>query len=131
MQETLQQQQLYNSWEEQWQFAKPLIAKAVKYQDLYTLEDIECKIREGYFLLWVHKNSAMVTECVEFPQMRTINILFCGGKYKELEDIFPHIIDFCKKAGIKRMYGGGRKSWTRKIAKHWGWKDEYAISKDI
>ena len=47
-------------WEVQWQRCKPLLVKAMKYQDTYTIEDIEDKIRNGIALLWPGKKSAMV-----------------------------------------------------------------------
>ena len=66
-------------WESEWVRCKPYIEKAVKYQDSYTIEDIEDKIREGIFLLWAGKTSAYVTEFVVFPQYTAMNLLFCGG----------------------------------------------------
>ena len=43
-------------WEIEWERCKPYIAKAVKYQDSYTIEDIEDKIRHGIFHLWLAKS---------------------------------------------------------------------------
>ena len=131
MQEQSAQQQSFNEWESKWKFAKPFIEKAVKRQDLYSIDDIECRIRDGVFLLWVGKKSAMVTECIEFPQMKTMNLLFCGGNYQELESMIPSIVAFAKACGIKRLHGGGRLGWLRKISKELGFKSEYVISKDI
>lgn len=117
-------------WESEWVRCKPYIEKAVKYQDSYTIEDIEDKIREGIFLLWAGKTSAYVTEFVIFPQYTAMNLLFCGGNYKELEAMLPHIEEYARKCGVKRLYGGGRKGWTRKL-KHLGFETEYLIRKDL
>ena len=57
------------------------------------------------------KNSAMVTEFVIFPQNKAMNLLLCGGDYKELEEMLPSIEAF--EAGCKRLYGGGRKGWLQ------------------
>jgi hypothetical protein len=62
--------------------------------------------------------------------MKAMNILFCGGDYKELEEMLPYIEEFAKKAGIKRLYGGGRKGWIRKI-KHLGFEHRILIKKDL
>ena len=48
----------------------------------------------------------------------------------ELEQMLPSIEAFAKAAGIKRLYGGGRKGWIRKI-KHLGFETEYLIRKDL
>ena len=52
-----------------------------------------------------------------------MNLLFCGGKYEELEAMLVSIETFAKAIGIKRLYGGGRKGWLRKI-EHLGFKQE-------
>ena len=89
-------------WEIEWERCKPYIAKAVKYQDSYTIDDIEDKIRHGLFHLWPGKESAFVTEIIIFPQNKAMNLLFCGGNYKEIEEILESIEIFAKNAGIKR-----------------------------
>ena len=124
------QKAIKESWQEEWIRTKPLIAKAVKHQDAYTIDDIEDKIREGIFLLWASKNSAFVTEFVVFPQHTAMNLLFCGGDYKELEEMMPSFEQFAKHFGCKRIYGGGRKGWLRKI-KHLGFEQEYLVRKEL
>jgi len=117
-------------WEIQWDRCKPLLVKAMKYQDTYTIDDIEDKIRHGVALLWPGEKSAMVTELIPFPQMLSMNILVFGGNFKEFEKMLKHIETFAKEAGVKRLYGGGRKGWIRK-AKHLGIKQEVLLSKDL
>ncbi len=117
-------------WEVEWDRCKPYIAKAVKHQDSYTIDDIEDKIRQGIFHLWPGKKSAYITEFVIYPQLKAMNVLFCGGDYKELEAMLPSIEAFAKQAGIQRLYGGGRKGWTRKL-KHLGFKQDYIVRKDL
>jgi hypothetical protein len=58
------------AWEIEWERCKPYIAKAVKHQDSYTIDDIEDKIRGGIFHLWPGKKSAYITEFVMFPQLK-------------------------------------------------------------
>ena len=97
------QKAIKKSWKEDWIRCKPYIAKAIKYQDNYTIKDIEDKIEEGIFLLWAGKNSAFVTEFVVFPQNTAMNLLFCGGNYQELEAMLPHIKDYmavAEKVGL-------------------------------
>ena len=102
----------------------------MKYQDTYTIDDIEDKIRNGIALLWPGKKSAMVTEIIPFPQMLSMNILVFAGNFKEFEEMLKHIETYAKEAGIKRLYGGGRKGWIRKV-KHLGFKPEVLLSKDL
>ena len=113
-------------WQEQWERSKPYIERAMKYQDLYTIDDVCSKIEDGSFLLWPGTRSAMVTEFVDFPQKRVCNLIFCGGDYKELKEITDHVEIFAKKMNCSALYGGGRKGWLKKI-KHLGWRSEYVI----
>ena len=117
-------------WEIEWDRCKPYIAKSIKYQDSYTIDDVEDKIRHGIFHLWPGKKSALVTEIIPFPQMLSMNILVFAGNFKEFEEMFKHIETYAKKAGIKRLYGGGRKGWLKKIS-HLGFKSEHLISKEL
>ncbi len=126
-----QQSKILEPWEIEWQRCKPWIEKAVKHQDMYSIEDVEEQIRKGIFALWPGKNSAIITEIVVFPQIKTLNILFCGGDYSELQSIVDTSIEqFAKQLGIKRLYGGGRKGWLRKL-KGKGWISENLISKEL
>tara|TARA_R110000796_G_scaffold69839_1_gene159018 strand:- start:4330 stop:4722 length:393 start_codon:yes stop_codon:yes gene_type:complete len=117
-------------WKEKWIFAKPLIKAALKHTDCYNLKDVEEGIKNGVFHLWVGEKSAMITEIIEYPQLRAINLLFCGGDYKELQSMLPSIEQFGKHFGCKRLYGGGRKGWLRKL-KPLGFVQEYMIRKEI
>ena len=47
-----------------------------------------------------------------------------------LVEMLPSIEFFAKSAGCKRLYGGGRKGWLKKI-KHLGFEDAYLIKKDL
>jgi hypothetical protein len=117
-------------WKEKWIFAKPLIKEALKHTDCYNLQDVEEGIKNGVFHLWVGEKSAMITEMIEYPQLRAINLLFCGGDYEELQSMLPSIEQFAKHFGCKRLYGGGRKGWLRKL-KPLGFVQEYMIRKEI
>lgn len=132
MPEFLKQSQFKNipGLKEQWIFAKPYIEDALRFDDLYKIEDVTCKIEDGTFLLWTGKQSAIISEFIEFPRKKTCNILFCGGDFNEIVEITNTIEEFCRLCGVSRLYGGGRKGWTRKL-KHLGWKNEYLISKEL
>ena len=117
-------------WELQWDYCKQFIEPALKHQDSYTIDDIEDKIRHGFFHLWPGKESAFVTEIVRLPQITIMNLMFCGGNYEELEQMLTSIEAFAKAIGVKRLYGGGRKGWIRKI-KHLGFQEENLIFKDL
>ena len=117
-------------WEMQWIRCKPYIEEAIETQDSYTIKDVEDKISNGLFHLWAGKESALVTEFVIFPKHKVLNLLFCGGDYNELTEMLPSIEAFAKAAECKRLYGGGRKGWSRKL-KHLGFEEEHMIRKEL
>ena len=125
-----QQQQSKEDWEIEFDRLEHHIKRALQHQDMYNLTDIKEKIRLGMFHIWGGKDSVMITEFVEYPQLKALNLLFCGGNYKELEAMMPSFEKFAKNFGCKRIYGGGRKGWLRKI-KHLGFQQEYLIKKEL
>jgi len=130
-QETLQPPQRFKEeWEEKWVFAKPYIEEALRHTDCYNIEDVEDHIRQGIFHLWIGEKSAMITEIISYPRLKAMNLLFCGGDYKELQSMLPSMEQFAKHFGCTRLYGGGRKGWIRKI-KHLGFVQEYMIRKEL
>ena len=124
------QQQSKEHWEIEFDRLEHHIKRALKHQDMYNLSDIKEKIHQGMFHIWGGKNSVMITEIVEFPQVKVLNLLFCGGDYKELEAMMPSFVQFAKHFGCKRIYGGGRKGWLRKI-KHLGFEQAYMVRKEL
>jgi hypothetical protein len=72
----------------------------------------------------------LVTEFVIFPKHKVLNLLFCGGDYNELVEMLPSIEAFARAAECKRLYGGGRKGWSRKL-KHLGFEEEHMIRKEL
>ena len=117
-------------WEMQWIRCKPYIEEALRYQGSYTIDHVEDKISNGLFHLWAGKESALVTEFVIFPKHKVLNLLFCGGDYNELVEMLPSIEAFARAAECKRLYGGGRKGWSRKL-KHLGFEEEHMIRKEL
>ena len=117
-------------WEMQWNRCKHWIEDALEYQDSYTIDHVEDKISRGLFHLWAGKRSALVTEFVIFPNHKVLNLLFCGGDYNELVEMLPSIEAFARAAECKRLYGGGRKGWSRTL-KHLGFEEEHMIRKEL
>lgn len=117
-------------WEVQWERCKPLIEKAIEYQDSYTIDDVEAKIGNGIALLWPGKETAIVTEFVVFPNKKVLHILCIAGKYEEVEEIYKSIENYAREMGIDKITGSGLKGWLRKV-KHLGFKQEYMISKEL
>jgi|ETN02SMinimDraft_2_1059926.scaffolds.fasta_scaffold52835_3 hypothetical protein len=119
-----------------WVWCKPLIEKCLKYQNEYDIIDIEQAIKNGKFMLWPHptsKQSCFVTEIIEFPRYRAMNLIFCAGSWNELEEILINGIEpFARFSSVKKLFGGGRKGWIKALQrKNLGFKKEHIISKEL
>jgi len=120
------------AWEIHWQWCKPLIETCLKYQEEYCIMDIYEGIATGKLMLWPHPNqqSCIVTELVDFPQYRAMNLLFLAGNMSDCEDILEAVTTFARIAECKKIFGGGRKGWQRYAKRH-GFKQEHIISKTL
>ena len=63
--------------------------------------------------LWITPGgSAAITEVVEFPLLKALNIFLVGGDLRELRDLEPKLINYAISIGCKRITGGGRDGWS-------------------
>mgnify|MGYP003139233869 FL=1 len=85
-------------------------------------------------MLWPHplkdQQAVIVTELVEFPQYRAMNLLFLAGKMSDCEEILEAVTTFARIAECKKLFGGGRQGWSRYAKRH-GFKKEHIISKEL
>jgi len=99
---------------------------------MYNISNVREFIETGRFQLFPHHNqqSCFVTELVIYPQSKALNLIFCAGRFEDLEEMLPSIESFAKHFGATKLYGGGRKGWIRST-KRLGFEPEFIISKEI
>lgn len=133
-QEASQPQQLFKEeWEIHWQWCKPLVEQCLKYQEEYDILDVEEGIATGKLMLWPYPNqqsAVIITELVDFPQYRGMNLLFLAGDMSRCEELLEAVTTFARIAECKKLFGGGRPGWKRYATRH-GFKNEHIISKDL
>lgn len=102
------------SSQSEWDRCTPWIAAALEFDPGHDLADAKAKVMAGEAQFWPGINSAIVTEVVETPKLRSLHIWLVGGDLKELvEDMLPVLTDFAKRAGCTKMSVAGRKGWER------------------
>ena len=134
-QETSPQPQSHRqAWQDHWEWCKPLVSSCLKYQEEWDILDVERGIATGRLMLWPHpskdQQAVIVTELVEFPQYRAMNLLFVAGKMSDCEEILEAVTTFARIAECKKIFGGGRVGWSRYATRH-GFKKEHIISKTL
>ncbi len=98
----------------EWNRCAPWLQAALEYDQCHDLSDVKAKVLADECQFWPGLKSAIVTEVIDTPKVRSLHIWLVGGDLKELvSDMLPVITDFAKRAGCSRMSVAGRKGWER------------------
>ena len=78
-------------------------------------DDILRGLMCGDYLLWALKNSAIVTEFIEYKsaKKKTLHFFLVGGDLDELLEVEPKICEWGKAQGCTRVSWAGRKGWEK------------------
>lgn len=102
----------------------------------HTYEDVVEMIAAGRAVLWSGPASVCVTEIIEYPQKRILNVFLAGGEapgvLPEMEKILPIILDWAKGQGCQQAIFTGRKGWEKTFLARTGWDFPLVMaSKDL
>jgi hypothetical protein len=114
-----------------WVDIETYIEGAAKYtHGRYTADDIRQTFKEGGQQLWIAYDDkiygAVITEIVEYPQMRALIMHFTGGiellKWKD--EMLSVLRSFAKDANCKTIESFGRTGWKKVFSKD-GFKSKF------
>jgi hypothetical protein len=114
-----------------WADIESYIEGAAKYtHGRYTADDIRQTFKEGGQQLWIAYDDkiygAVITEIVEYPQMRALIMHFTGGielpKWKD--SMLSVLRSFAKDANCKTIESFGRTGWKKIFSKD-GFKSKF------
>lgn len=108
------------------------IAAALAYSGgTHTPEDVAGGILAGTLQLWPAEKGCLVTEIVDFPRKRVLNIFLAAGDMRQVLDMNDDVAAWAKAQGCTAMTAYGRKGWER-VARRFGWTSPHTfISKEI
>lgn len=89
------------------------IEAALKVYDTHDFEDIVVGVVGGRFDFWSAPDGCIVTEFLEFPKYRALNVFLVGGNLKTVMKMRKTIEAFGKETGCRKLTGSGRKGWAR------------------
>jgi hypothetical protein len=96
---------------------RPFIEGALCYcGGTHEWDDIVYLVRRRLAQFWPGERAALVTEVINTPCQRYLNIWLVGGELEEILAIEPHIINFAREQGCTRVIANGRKGWERVLA---------------
>jgi len=86
----------------------------------HELADVAQALRMGKAQYWSNGGAAIVTELLQFPQLRTVNYWLVGGELRSALALSPRIEDWAREQGCVRAVALGRKGWAPHLIER-GW----------
>ena len=83
--------------------------------------DIYEGLYKGTMQLWPAKDSCLVTEIINYPKKKVLNVFLGGGDLTEILSMHDDVISWAKQQGCTALNMTGRFGWKKPLAKH-GWK---------
>lgn len=107
---------------EQFERCKPHIEAALEYTGgTHDLIDIYEGLYKGTMQLWPAEKSCLVTEIINYPKMKCLNIFLGGGDLTEIMSMHEDVIRWAKDQGCSALNMTGRFGWKKPLLKY-GWK---------
>lgn len=108
------------------------IEDALKYaDDSHSFADIKAAVERGELQFWPGVHSVIITEVVEFPRYKALNLFLAGGKLWELDAMLPEVEKFAEVVGADRITLNGRKGWTRSFVAQRGYREKSVVMEKI
>lgn len=108
-------------------YEKHIRAALKEFGDVLSYEDVLQKIEQGEMKPWFGSDSVIVTESVDLPQAKLLNIALAGGNLEELELMLSDIEIWAKENGYKRISLIGRLGWSKSFLKNKEYKAKWII----
>lgn len=88
--------------------------------------DIVRGVHDFRMQLWANDKAAAITEIIDFPQKRVLNVFLAGGDMDHLMDMLDSAKAWGKGEGCSEIIMSGRKGWLRVLDKQ-GWSDKFSV----
>lgn len=87
----------------------------------HTFEDVRAAVAAGRMQFWPGVKSVIITEILENPRYKALNLFLAGGNLAELERMTPLVLDWGRDQGCSRAMFLGRSGWERTFLTRTGW----------
>lgn len=101
----------------EWARCRPWIEAALAVNPFYSIEWVEEQIASGEMTFWAGPHAAAVTEFINYPNGKALNMFAVGGESNQAMDELlrtfePSLATWAKLAGCKWMIGFAREGWA-------------------
>lgn len=112
--------------QDEWTRCRGWIVAALADNQFFSIEYVEAEIARGEMTLWPGKRGAAITEFVNYPKGRALNIFAVGGESNAsmqelLETVEPCLVTWALAGNCKWIMGHGRHGWQR-VGKRLGYR---------
>ncbi len=98
-----------------WRKVRPLLDKALKRSDEYSLSDVLHFAHSGLWQMWHGDHCVAFTRIANYPQHTALIIILAAGELEEIIDLEPHVSDWGRQQGCKYVEIYGRRGWSRAL----------------
>jgi len=92
----------------------------------FALHDIVEGLEEGRFQLFWNSGGMAVTEVIQCPQKRYLNIFLAAGEMKAVLKLHRKVEKFAREMECNFMQASARKGWE-KFNPEYGWKTTHTV----
>ena len=120
-----------------WTRSRPWIEAALANDGFYDIGYLERGIADGSMRLWAGRDCAAVTEFIDYPLVKVLNVFAGGGvsgkALTELtREIEPKIVDWAKANGARKIIGFGSHEGWKPVCERMGYRHLWTVmQKDI
>ena len=108
------QDPLTTSFLAEFQRCREWIKNALKFAHYsHSPEDVLIMCQKGDAQFWSFKDSAIITEIIDYPKRRVLRFWLAGGKLKTLLEVEKKIIHWSKFYSCEGVEINGRRGWER------------------
>lgn len=101
------------------------IENALAYAEgTHTFDDIVHMVVTGRLMWWPLSRGFMVTEVVEYPRAKHLNVFLAGGDLDEIRDTQEQLVLVAKLAGCTALSLSGRRGWVKALTQL-GWQESH------
>ena len=102
-------------------YARKLARLLERMGDVFTVSDILAAIAEGKMQSFAEGDSWAITQVIQFPRARMLEILVAIGDLDECRILHDRILQYAKDNDISLIQAYGRRGWLGDARSH-GWK---------
>ncbi len=111
-----------------WRKVKPLLEKALKRSDEYSMSDVLHFTHTGMWQMWHGDHCVGFTRIANYPQHKALIIVLAAGELEEIIDLEPHIAEWGRNEGCKYVEIYGRRGWSKALP---GYDEQAAIFRKV